>query len=62
MAGVTESLAGRAAILQLLPMSRAETGKVSVLRGGFPEVLARPGTRDLWFSSYLQTTSNATCA
>ena len=55
MAGVTESLAGRAAILQLLPMSRAETGKVSVLRGGFPEVLARPRTRDLWFSSYLQT-------
>ena len=55
MAGVTESLAGRAAILQLLPMALAETAKVSVLRGGFPEVLARPSTRDLWFSSYLQT-------
>jgi predicted AAA+ superfamily ATPase len=23
--------------------------------GGFPEVIARPGARDLWFSSYLQT-------
>ena len=55
MAGVTESLAGRAAILQLLPMALAETGRVTLLRGGFPEVLARPRTRDLWFSSYIQT-------
>jgi hypothetical protein len=28
---------------------------VSLLRGGFPEVLARPTAVALWFSSYLQT-------
>ena len=55
MKGVTESMAGRAAILQLLPFSVSEHAKVSVLRGGFPEVLARPSTRSLWFSSYIQT-------
>jgi predicted AAA+ superfamily ATPase len=55
MRGITESMAGRAAILQLLPFSLAETPKVSLLYGGFPEVLARPKARALWFSSYLQT-------
>lgn len=55
MQGITESMAGRAAILQLLPFSLAETSKVSLLHGGFPEVLARPKARDLWFASYLQT-------
>src|SRR5436190_16949533 len=55
MQGITESMAGRAAILQLLPFSVAETPKVNVLHGGFPEVLARPKSRALWFSSYLQT-------
>jgi len=55
MRNVTESMAGRAAILQLLPMSYAESGKVSILRGGFPEVLARPAATSIWFSSYLQT-------
>jgi hypothetical protein len=55
MAGVSESLAGRAAVLQLLPLSLAETAKVTPLYGGYPEVLARPAARDLWFSSYLQT-------
>jgi predicted AAA+ superfamily ATPase len=55
MRGITESMAGRAAILQLLPFSLAETAKVSLLHGGFPEVLARPKARSLWFASYLQT-------
>jgi len=55
MQGVTESMAGRAAILHLLPFSLAESGRVSLLLGGFPEVLARPKARDLWFSSYIQT-------
>lgn len=55
MQGITESMAGRAAVLQLLPLSMAETSKVSLLHGGFPEALARPKTRGLWFSSYLQT-------
>lgn len=55
MQGITESLAGRAAILQLLPFSVTETPKVNILYGGFPEALARPNSRDLWFASYLQT-------
>jgi predicted AAA+ superfamily ATPase len=55
MHGITESMAGRAAILQLLPFSISETSKVNLLYGGFPEVLARPNARALWFASYLQT-------
>lgn len=55
MRGVTESMAGRAAILQMLPLSAAETARVGLLRGGYPEVLARPRGAPLWFSSYLQT-------
>jgi len=55
MQGVSESMAGRAAVLQLLPLSVRETPKVSVLRGGYPEVVARPNGARLWFASYLQT-------
>ena len=55
MQRMTESLAGRAAVLQLLPFSAQESNRVGVLRGGYPEVLARPGSASLWFSSYLQT-------
>jgi len=55
MLGVSESLAGRAAILHLLPLSVQESPKVDLWLGGFPEIIARPGARDLWFSSYLQT-------
>ncbi len=55
MQGITESMAGRAAILQLLPFSVTETPKVNMLHGGFPEVVVRPKFRALWFASYLQT-------
>jgi uncharacterized protein len=55
MHGITESMAGRAAILQLLPLSLSETTRVNLLHGGFPEALARPQSRELWFASYLQT-------
>ena len=55
MQGVTESMAGRAAVLQLLPFSTRETLRVTLLRGGYPDVLARPGGARLWFSSFLQT-------
>lgn len=55
MQNVSESMAGRAAILQLLPISMAESTNVSLLRGGYPEVLSRPKDASLWFSSYLQT-------
>ena len=55
MKGVTESMAGRAAILELLPMSLAETPKVDIFLGGYPEVLSRPRDHELRFNSYLQT-------
>jgi predicted AAA+ superfamily ATPase len=53
--GVTESMAGRAAVLQLLPFSLAESQRVTLLCGGYPEVVAQPNRRGLWFSSYVQT-------
>src|ERR1700739_1435862 len=55
MQGITESMAGGGAIVQLRAFSVAETPKVNVLHGGFPELLARPKSRALWFASYLQT-------
>jgi len=48
-------MAGRAAILNWLPLSVIESPKVSLLRGGYPEAVARPGSSRLWFSSYVQT-------
>jgi hypothetical protein len=55
MQGVTESMAGRAAILHLLPVSTLESSKVNLIRGGYPGVLARPSAADIWFRSYVQT-------
>jgi predicted AAA+ superfamily ATPase len=55
MQGVSESMTGRAAVLQLLPFSLAETDRVSLILGGYPEVLAHPKGRPLWFASYIQT-------
>ena len=62
MRGVSESMAGRAAILQLLPFSLAETDRVSLLHGGYPEVLARPQGRAFGSVPTSKRTSNATCA
>jgi predicted AAA+ superfamily ATPase len=55
MQGVTESMAGRAAVFHLLPLSAEESPRVSPLHGGFPEALARPAAADIWFRSYVQT-------
>jgi len=55
MQGVTESMAGRAAVFQLLPFSQKECEKVSPFFGGFPEVLSKPSVADIWFRSYIQT-------
>ncbi len=55
MRGVSESMAGRAAVLSLWPMATTESPRVSMLRGGYPEVVARPRAAGLWFSSYVQT-------
>lgn len=66
MAGVSESLAGRIAVLTLLSFSMKEQvgcKKMSysdlraiTLKGGFPEIaLKKHKNLNLWFSSYLQT-------
>jgi hypothetical protein len=55
MAGVTESLAGRVATLDLLPLSVAESPRVGWHLGGYPEVVSRPRAADLWFRSYVRT-------
>jgi predicted AAA+ superfamily ATPase len=55
MQKVTESMAGRAAVLQLRPLSTRESQKVSLFLGGYPEAVARPRAARQWFNSYVQT-------
>lgn len=67
MAKASESLAGRIAVMTLLPLSIKEMSMLTAeldieavkrvcLSGGFPEVIIKKGLNlDLWFSSYLQT-------
>lgn len=67
MANVSESLAGRVAVLSLLSFSFKEqfSKKVKlniarlqerVLQGGFPDIVTTPDINlELWFSSYFQT-------
>jgi len=55
MKGVTESMSGRAAVVEMMPLSLAETDRVNMLSGGFPDVALRPMLRHLWFGSYIQT-------
>ncbi|MFH1017980.1 MAG: ATP-binding protein [Pseudomonadota bacterium] len=55
MKGVTESMAGRAAVFQLLPFSLSEIGSWKLTRGMFPEAIANPSQRSVWFRSYVQT-------
>ena len=55
MQGVTESMAGRVALFSLLPLSAEEAPESTLLSGGYPEVLAAPQARDIWFRSYIQT-------
>jgi len=55
MKGVSESMAGRAAVFTLLPLSYRETNRWNLLRGGFPDVVLRPRSAADWFRSYIQT-------
>jgi len=55
MRGASESMAGRAAVFSLLPLSFEESPLVSPLLGGFPEALAAPELADIWFRSYVLT-------
>ncbi len=62
MAQVTESLAGRVAVLELLPLGidelpepeRSDAGR-AIWLGGYPEPRLTPEARDLWMSSYVRT-------
>lgn len=62
MANVSDSLAGRIAILELLPFDLLETperrdeGLAAILwNGSYPDPALFPEKRDLWIRSYLQT-------
>lgn len=55
MNGVVESMAGRAAIFELLPLSFREVGSWNLIRGSFPEVVNKPRSANVWFRSYIQT-------
>jgi uncharacterized protein len=62
MKNVTESLAGRIALLELLPFSiletrpdRTKTLESLIWLGGYPEPFLKPDKRDLWLKSYFQT-------
>ena len=61
MAGVTQSLAGRAAVLNLWPLSLAELGPKAagdvdamILRGGYPTLAVQPAlAAQDWYASYV---------
>lgn len=55
MEGVTESMAGRAAIMRLAPFSHFEYDKVTAFTGGYPETFAARMDREIWYSSYIQS-------
>jgi hypothetical protein len=62
MAHIGESLAGRVAILELLPLSFLELPEAErldlareVWLGGYPDPRLHPARRDLWMSAYVQT-------
>jgi len=64
LAGVTQSLAGRIAILHLLPFSQGELGAAKALphsieaflhRGGYPPIYDRSIPPETWFPQYVTT-------
>lgn len=59
MKNISESLAGRIAILELLPFSILEdmgiTIESAVWNGGYPEPSIEPEKKEIWMRSYIQT-------
>lgn len=62
MDAVSDSLAGRIAVINLLPFGYNELTDAGVKEiheaiwsGGYPEVAAKPETRDIWLASYVRT-------
>lgn len=64
LSGITQSLAGRVALVNLLPLAATELRAVSqlpatvdeaVVRGGYPPLFDRPLDPGIWFANYVQT-------
>ena len=62
MKNISDSLAGRVAILELMPFNHTEIRsphkdsiEQNIWLGGYPPVAVNPQARDLWLSAYLQT-------
>jgi len=67
MAHIGQSLAGRSALIQLLPLSLAELGAAgrlptdeqaldaTLLRGGYPSLYARPVAPARWYADYVMS-------
>ncbi len=62
MKNISDSLAGRICLLELLPFSRSEHRKPSgktiielIWNGGYPSIAIQPAQRDFWLQSYIQT-------
>jgi hypothetical protein len=62
MRDVSDSLAGRVAVLELLPFALEELGDrvastaaEQIWQGGYPPVVLNPEVRELWLRSYLST-------
>ena len=61
MSGISETLAGRVAILELLPFGLKEVDLSDIpledilWNGLYPEVFCYPEKRELWINSYIQT-------
>ena len=62
MNAITDSLAGRIAIISLLPLSYNEYRdqfnwdiEQILFNGSYPEIVINPAIRDLWVSSYIHT-------
>ncbi len=64
LSGISQSLAGRVGLIQLLPFSMAELNQAGVLpqnldedmwRGGYPPLHDRPLSPERWFPNYVAT-------
>ncbi len=67
MKNASESLAGRIAVMELLPFSLGEEKRAmpekksdhrlerTIINGGYPEPFLHPEKRDIWIRSYIQT-------
>ena len=64
LSGITQSLAGRVALVSLLPFAASElrdaallppTPDEAVFRGGYPPLFDRPLDPVIWFGNYVQT-------